>query len=306
MLLVIGLIVAVIVFIIIIALLIYFLTKKKPEATKEQTKGDQPKGEQPKGEQPKGPFYDQGVTIEVYEVANEKGNFGPLKETIKYNGDIWFGDMSSGAKFFGKYDDKFGFKIKGFIKIPAGKHTFKVGHDDGARMTIDKQTSDKWVLTGYVEDVVVETNNDVEKMTPFEIQFYEWGGNAALTLKMDDKRVPASMLYHEVTISSSESTKVTFSKYDKIGCYSDSEMRAIPDATEFGYDNRNYKDKKDPIKQCAEFAKAKGYQGFAIQDSGWCATGPEAHLSYMKYGRSTNCGTDGEGGGWANDVYFWK
>ena len=42
---------------------------------------------------------------------------------------------------------------------------------------------------------------------------------------------------------------------------------------------------------------------FALQHGGWCASSPTAEETYDKYGESTNCADDGEGGGWANQVY---
>ena len=40
-----------------------------------------------------------------------------------------------------------------------------------------------------------------------------------------------------------------------------------------------------------------------MQHQGWCATGPRAHVTYRKYGRSNRC-RNGKGGPWANDVYI--
>ena len=57
------------------------------------------------------------------------------------------------------------------------------------------------------------------------------------------------------------------------------------------------------IVKCAAVAKKRGYRAFAVQHQGWCATGPRAHVTYRKYGRSTKC-RNGKGGPWANDVYF--
>ena len=46
----------------------------------------------------------------------------------------------------------------------------------------------------------------------------------------------------------------------------------------------------------------RGYRAFAVQHQGWCATGPKAHVTYRRYGRSNRC-RNGKGGPWANDVY---
>ena len=41
---------------------------------------------------------------------------------------------------------------------------------------------------------------------------------------------------------------------------------------------------------------------FAIQDGGWCASSATARKTFNKYSKSDAC-RQGEGGGWANDVY---
>ena len=46
-----------------------------------------------------------------------------------------------------------------------------------------------------------------------------------------------------------------------------------------------------------------GYRMFAVQNGGWCAASASAPQTYDKYGKSTACKGDGEGGPWANQVY---
>ena len=88
-----------------------------------------------------------------------------------------------------------------------------------------------------------------------------------------------------------------------VGCFKDTGRRAIP-----GVDGRYpiirgyYRKRKDAIRRCALVALRFGYRAFAVQHQGWCATGPRAHLTYRKYGRSSRC-RNGKGGPWANDVY---
>ena len=88
-----------------------------------------------------------------------------------------------------------------------------------------------------------------------------------------------------------------------IGCYRDTGRRAIP-----GRDGKDillrdfYRRRADAITKCASVAMRFGYPVFAIQHGGWCATGPRAHVTYRKYGRSNRC-RNGKGGPWANDVY---
>ena len=83
----------------------------------------------------------------------------------------------------------------------------------------------------------------------------------------------------------------------------DTHRRAIPQM-----DGRNplvkgyYRRRADAILKCALVALRFGYRVFAVQHQGWCATGPRAHVTYKKYGRSNRC-RNGKGGPWANDVY---
>ena len=89
-----------------------------------------------------------------------------------------------------------------------------------------------------------------------------------------------------------------------IGCFRDTGRRAIPQM-----DGRDilvrdfYRRRVDAIKKCAATAMRRGYRAFSVQHQGWCATGPRAHVTYRKYGRSNRC-RNGKGGPWANDVYF--
>ena len=88
-----------------------------------------------------------------------------------------------------------------------------------------------------------------------------------------------------------------------LGCFKDTGRRAIP-----GVDGRYpivrgyYRKRADALKKCAAVAMRFGYRAFAVQHQGWCATGPRAHVTYGKYGRSNRC-RNGKGGPWANDVY---
>ena len=45
---------------------------------------------------------------------------------------------------------------------------------------------------------------------------------------------------------------------------------------------------------------------FAVQHGGWCAATATAPQTFDKYGKSTACRSDGEGGAWANQVYVIK
>nr|XP_026696274.1 uncharacterized protein LOC108951050 isoform X3 [Ciona intestinalis]XP_026696275.1 uncharacterized protein LOC108951050 isoform X3 [Ciona intestinalis] len=65
----------------------------------------------------------------------------------------------------------------------------------------------------------------------------------------------------------------------------------------------NYKSRSDAILKCARVALARNYEVFAVQHGGWCAGSANARSTYKKYGSSTACAADGEGGQWANQVY---
>ena len=45
---------------------------------------------------------------------------------------------------------------------------------------------------------------------------------------------------------------------------------------------------------------------FAVQNGGWCAASATADQTFDKQGTSAACGSDGEGGPWANEVYVIK
>ena len=88
-----------------------------------------------------------------------------------------------------------------------------------------------------------------------------------------------------------------------LGCFKDTGRRAIPEM-----DGRNplvkgfYRKRADATVRCGLVAMRFGYRVFAVQHQGQCFTGPRAHLTYRKYGRSSKC-KNGKGGPWANDVY---
>ena len=95
--------------------------------------------------------------------------------------------------------------------------------------------------------------------------------------------------------------------HDIIGCYQDSESRAIPtlegkDSILDGF----YSFRTNPIAKCAVAVMRAGYSMFAVQNGGWCAASATAPQTYDKYGKSTACQADGEGGPFANQVYTIK
>ena len=100
-------------------------------------------------------------------------------------------------------------------------------------------------------------------------------------------------------------TFVTYSLgHDAVGCYTDGENRTIREleAKDAILDG-NYTDRENPIAKCAVATMRAGYSMFAVQNGGWCAASATASQTYHKYGISTACNNDGEGGPWANQVY---
>ena len=93
--------------------------------------------------------------------------------------------------------------------------------------------------------------------------------------------------------------------YGSIGCYKDTGDRAIlPLEGKDPILDGVYWARENPIEKCAVAAIRAGYGMFAVQNGGWCAASATAPKTFDKYGKSTACRSDGEGGPSANDVYI--
>ncbi|XP_078616566.1 uncharacterized protein LOC144884896 isoform X2 [Branchiostoma floridae x Branchiostoma japonicum] len=120
-----------------------------------------------------------------------------------------------------------------------------------------------------------------------------WCGNTA-----DHCDCPDCVDYRN-TKSGSESRE-----YISLGCWRDTSDRAIP--TLEGTDPRldgDYKSRENPIEKCYQVALSRGFPVFALQNGGWCAGSADGLNTYDRYGPSTTCASDGEGGPWGNEVY---
>ncbi|XP_068673732.1 uncharacterized protein [Montipora foliosa] len=96
-----------------------------------------------------------------------------------------------------------------------------------------------------------------------------------------------------------------FPRYETIGCFRDQEDRAIPSLEEQDPTlNGSYPDRQNATEKCYQAAKTRNFSVFAVQNGGWCASSATAYNTFDKYGTSTDCGSDGEGGPWANQVYY--
>ena len=56
------------------------------------------------------------------------------------------------------------------------------------------------------------------------------------------------------------------------------------------------------VHKCAQAVEKAGYSVFGVQHGGQCWSGPQAHITYNKYGTSNQC-AHGSGGFWTQDVY---
>ena len=84
--------------------------------------------------------------------------------------------------------------------------------------------------------------------------------------------------------------------YYHIGCFKDNRSRAMP--TLLG----NWRHDSQAVQKCSLAAEKAGYSVFGVQYAGECWSGPQAHMTYKKYGASKRC-AKGIGGTWAQDVY---
>ena len=92
--------------------------------------------------------------------------------------------------------------------------------------------------------------------------------------------------------------------YYHLGCWKDEkDERALTNA-EGGssFLDGAYPYRENAIAKCFKTAISLGHMIFALQDGGQCFT-EEPGQNPRKYGRSSNCSDDGEGGPMANDVY---
>ena len=95
--------------------------------------------------------------------------------------------------------------------------------------------------------------------------------------------------------------------YISVGCYKDTSNSTIQiiEETDSILDG-SYSSRSNPITKCAVAAMRAGFSMFAVQDGGQCAASATALQSLDKYGISTACKADGEGGPSANQVYLIK
>ena len=82
---------------------------------------------------------------------------------------------------------------------------------------------------------------------------------------------------------------------ENLGCWTDANDRAIAGGIRFRSD--------DPLRGCYNYAKQFGWRVFAVENRKECITAINADETYMKYGKSDKCSSNGKGGPWAYNVY---
>ncbi|XP_035700339.1 uncharacterized protein LOC118432826 [Branchiostoma floridae] len=93
-------------------------------------------------------------------------------------------------------------------------------------------------------------------------------------------------------------------EYISLGCWRDTRSRVIP--TLEGSDARldgSAGSRQNPIEKCYQVALSRGFPMFALQYRGECYGSANGLNTFNRYGSSTACTADGEGGAWANEVY---
>ena len=99
-------------------------------------------------------------------------------------------------------------------------------------------------------------------------------------------------------------------KYTRVGCYkniyghkgADASIPSMEGHSSY-LDGRGHQ-RTNAIYKCYQAAyQFQSYKVFALDYRGFCRSGPEAHLTYDKYGKSDGCPADGKGANGAIDVY---
>ncbi|XP_035673026.1 uncharacterized protein LOC118413606 [Branchiostoma floridae] len=88
------------------------------------------------------------------------------------------------------------------------------------------------------------------------------------------------------------------SPYRTLGCWADPDGLAIPSLQDHDIIGDH-----SAVDKCYQAAQRNAYRVFGLQDGGLCSSSDVAHLTYQTYGRSADCGLDGEGGVGAKHVY---
>lgn len=110
--------------------------------------------------------------------------------------------------------------------------------------------------------------------------------------------------FHEIGDCHAKLFKTVFAfllatNYYRVGCFKDTNNRAMPKLL------GNWRFDSKPVQKCSQAAEKAGYSAFGVQYAGECWSGPQAHMTFSKYGASSGC-LKGTGASWAQDVYIFS
>ena len=85
----------------------------------------------------------------------------------------------------------------------------------------------------------------------------------------------------------------TYYEYEKLGCFKDSEARAVPSLE--GQDpllDDDYTRRQDAVRKCALAAKKREHKVYVVMSDGRCSSGADTEKSFAKFGHGENvCST---------------
>ncbi|XP_019629805.1 PREDICTED: uncharacterized protein LOC109474031 [Branchiostoma belcheri] len=96
----------------------------------------------------------------------------------------------------------------------------------------------------------------------------------------------------------------TVLQYTSLGCWRDSGSRAMAylEGTNSLLDG-DYQSRHHAIQKCYQVALSRDFTVFGVQHGGQCFGSADGINTYNRYGPTTTCAEDGEGGPWGNEVY---
>lgn len=194
--------------------------------------------------------------------------------------------------------------IEGVIKVNAWNFV-------GTTYDIHAGVAAVWVNESMVMNTSIGTNVELATQgnltigasNNHEMQFY----GKVSCLQFYDQALSVDQIMKIKTRCNQSISPATSPDHARVGCYRDTNNRAIP--TLEGADPLlvgAYLNRENAIEKCALAAHKRGFRMFAVQNGGWCAASVSAEKTFHKYGQSTYCRGDGEGGPWSNDVYIIK
>ncbi|XP_078701285.1 uncharacterized protein LOC144927613 isoform X2 [Branchiostoma floridae x Branchiostoma belcheri] len=173
------------------------------------------------------------------------------------------------------------------------------------RQDSHRSTGDLHPLTGNNPDVKTTTGQNEISRDPDNsyqslVDVPGWSNQSALRRRRGINLHTLSEVYRAY-----EEKERRSRMYTSLGCWRDRYPdRAIPtlERTDPRLDG-HYISRQNPIEKCYQVALSRGFTVFAVQHDGECFGSADARNTYRKYGPSTACASDGEGGRRANEVY---